>query len=77
MASPLLHSSSPDSNSLRAALPSLLLAIATLLFGYAMGVVFGLNEDLIKSRLAASSDAVSATVYHGDVAAAKAVLSKS
>lgn len=77
MASPLLHSSSPDSNALHAALPGLLLAIATLLFGYALGVVFGLNEELIKARLAASADAVSATVYHGDVAAAKAVLSKS
>jgi len=42
-----------------------------------MGVVFGLNEDLIKSRLAASADAVDATVYHGDSVAVEALLSKS
>lgn len=66
-----------DSDVLRAALPGLLFALVTLLFGYAMGVVFGLNEDLIKSRLADSADAVSATVCHGDAAAMKAVLGKS
>jgi hypothetical protein len=64
-------------DALRAALPGLLCAVATLLFGYAMGVVFGLNEDLIKSRLSDAAAAVSATVYHGDPAAAKAVLDKS
>ena len=77
MASPLLPTMSRGHNALRDALPGLLCAIATLLFGYAMGVVFGLNEDLIKSRLAASADAVSTTVYHGDSAAANAVVSKS
>ncbi len=65
------------SDVLRAALPGLLFAVATLLFGYAMGVVFGLNEELIKSRLAASAEAVSASVYRGDAAAVKAVLGKS
>ncbi len=77
MTSPLLSSTPRENNVLRAALPGLLFAIATLLFGYLMGVVFGLNEDLIKSRLAASADAVVATVYQGDSAVAKAVLSKS
>ena len=77
MASPLLPTMSRGHNALRDALPDLLCAIVTLLFGYAMGVVFGLNEDLIESRLAASADAVSATVYHGDSAAANAILSKS
>jgi hypothetical protein len=77
MATPILPLPTRESDVLRAALPGLLFAIATLLFGYAMGVVFGLNEDLIKSRLAASADAVSATVYHGDVVAMKAVLGKS
>jgi len=77
MTPPLLPSTPRSNDILRAALPGLLFAIATLLFGYAMGVVFGLNEDLIKSRLAASADAVGATVYQGDSAAAKAVLSKS
>ena len=64
MASPLLPTMSRGHNALRDALPDLFCALATLLFGYAMGVVFGLNEDLIESRLAASVDAVSATVYH-------------
>ncbi|MDQ8159280.1 MAG: hypothetical protein P3C09_07245 [Gemmatimonadota bacterium] len=64
-------------DALRAALPGLLCAVATLLFGYGMGVVFGLNEDLIKSRLSDAAAAVSATVYNGDQAAAKAVLDKS
>lgn len=64
-------------DALRAALPGLLCAVATLLFGYGMGVVFGLNEELIKSRLSDAAAAVSATVYHGDQAAAKAVLDKS
>ena len=64
MASPLLPTMSRGHNALRDALPDLFFAIATLLLGYAMGVVFGLNEDLTKSRLAASVDAVSATVYH-------------
>jgi hypothetical protein len=77
MATPTFPRSAPDGDVLRAALPGLLFAIMTLLFGYAMGVVFGLNEDLIKSRLAASAEAVSATVYGGDAAAVKAVLGKS
>jgi hypothetical protein len=62
---------------LRAALPGLLCAVGTLLFGYGMGVVFGLNEDLIKSRLSDAAAAVNATIYHGDQAAVKSVLDKS
>ena len=64
MASPLLPTMSRGHNALRDALPDLFFAIATLLLGSAMGVVFGLNEDLIESRLAAYADAVSATVHH-------------
>ena len=41
------------------------------------GGIFGLNEDLIKDRLAASAAAVTATVYHGDAAAAEPVIAKS
>jgi hypothetical protein len=63
--------------SLRAALPGLAVAVCTLLFGFAMGGVFGLNEGIIKSRLAASASAVTATVYHGVAAAAEPVLAKS
>ena len=63
--------------SLRPALPGLLLAVATLLFGFGLGIVFGLNEDIIKDRLAADAAAVTATTYQGDAAAATAVVDKS
>jgi hypothetical protein len=61
----------------RAALPGLTLALFTVLFGFALGGLFGLNEDLIKDRLAASAAAVTATVYQGDPAAAEPVIAKS
>lgn len=60
-----------------AALPGLTLAVLTLLFGFALGIVFGLDEDAIKSRFSASAAAVQQTVYHGDSTAAKPVLDKS
>jgi hypothetical protein len=66
-----------EATALRAALPGLAVAILTVLFGFAMGGVFGLNEDLIKDRLAGSATAVTATVYHGDPAAAEPVVAKS
>lgn len=62
---------------LRPVLPGLFLAVVTLLFGFFMGVVFGLNEDAIKSRLNASAAAVATAVYQDDAAAAKAVVDKS
>jgi hypothetical protein len=62
---------------MRTVLPGLLLAVFTLLFGFGLGVVFGLNEEWIKSRLAASAAAAPESVYRGDAAAIKAVLSKS
>jgi hypothetical protein len=62
---------------LRAALPGLVLAVLAVLFGFTMGGVFGLNEDLIKDRLTASAAAVTATAYHGDAAAAEPVIAKS
>lgn len=61
----------------RAALPGLVLAVSTVLLGFVLGGLFGLNEDLIKDRLAASAAAVTATVYHGDAAAAEPVIAKS
>jgi hypothetical protein len=61
----------------RAALPGFLLATLTVLLGFALGGLFGLNEDAIKSRLEARATAVESTVYHGDTAAANAVLAKS
>jgi hypothetical protein len=59
------------------ALPGLSMAILTLLFGFGLGIVFGLNEDAIKSRLKTSSTEVRESIYRGDDAAAKAVLDKS
>ncbi len=67
----------PCPSSLRAASIGLVLAVATILFGQGMGIVFGLNEDLIKSRLKASATEVRETVYKADDAAIKAVLDKS
>lgn len=61
---------------LRPALPGLLFAVGTLLFGFGLGIVFGLNEDIIKDRLAADAAVVTTTVYQGDAAAAKAVVDK-
>lgn len=55
----------------------MLLAVLTLLFGFGLGIVFGLNEGIIKSRLKASAAEVRETVYHGDDAAIKTVLDKS
>jgi hypothetical protein len=62
---------------MRAALPGLALAVFTVLFGFAMGGIFGLNEDIIKDRLAASAAAVTATAYGGDPAKAEPVVAKS
>lgn len=63
--------------SIRPVRAGLFLGVLTLLFGFMMGVVFGLNEELIKGRLAASAAAVESTVYARDAAAAKPVLEKS
>ena len=71
---PLAHG---QANLLRAALPGLAVAVFTVLFGFAMGGIFGLNEDVIKDRLAASAAAVTATAYNGDAATAEPVIAKS
>ena len=63
--------------SLRIASLGLALAVLTILFGQGMGIVFGLNEDAIKSRLKASAAEVRDTVYKSDDAAIKTVLDKS
>jgi hypothetical protein len=62
---------------LRPALPGMFFAALTLLFGFGMGIVFGLNEELIKARLKASATEVRESVYRGDDAAIKPVLEKS
>lgn len=63
--------------SLRTASLGLVLAVLTILFGQGIGIVFGLNENAIKSRLKTSAASVRDTVYKGDDAAIKAVLDKS
>lgn len=62
---------------LRAAMPGLAFAVLAVLFGFLLGGVFGLNEGLIKDRLAASAAAVTTTVYDGDATAAEPVVAKS
>jgi hypothetical protein len=62
---------------MRTILPGLMLALLTILLGQAMGIVFGLNEDAIKSRLKNSAMEVRESAYKGDDAAIKAVLDKS
>jgi len=62
---------------LRPVLPGLLLGVCTLIFGFGLGALFGLNEALIKDRLASSAAAVATTAYQGDAAASKAVVDKS
>lgn len=65
------------SPSLRLALPGLLLALVTILYGQGMGVFFGVNEQAIKETLKSSALEVKDTVYKGDAAAMKAVLDNS
>lgn len=75
---PSFNDSSQESfRRLRPALPGLVFAVATLLFGFGLGIVFGLNEDAIKSRLSASAAEVRVTVYQDDDAAISKVLDKS
>lgn len=66
-----------NASALRPVLPGLMLAVLTLLVGFTLGVVFGLNEDLIKSRLSASATTSTSTAYQQDEQAMKAVLDKS
>lgn len=61
------------SYSLRTFAPGLALAVLTVLFGQLLGVVFGLNEEAIQSRLHSSAVAVGDSIYHSDEAAMKKV----
>jgi hypothetical protein len=77
MNSPAVVASPFSTLAMRAVLPGLMLAVCTLLLGFGLGVVFGLNEEAITSRLAASAAAAPAEVYGGDAAKMKSVLGKS
>lgn len=60
--------------SVRWGLAFALLAVA---FGFAMGVLFGANEEAMKGHLKAEGEAVLAEKYGGDAARLKTVLDKS
>lgn len=77
MISPAVVASPFSTLAMRAVLPGLVLATLTLLLGFGLGVVFGLNEEAITSRLAASAAAAPPAIYHGDAALVKSVLGKS
>jgi hypothetical protein len=77
MSAPTVTPLPPTVSVLRPAMPGLFFAMLTVLFGFGLGIVFGANEDAIKSRLKASGTAVRDTAYRGDDAALKAVLDKS
>jgi hypothetical protein len=68
----------PDWNQrLRASRWGVVLAMLTILFGFAMGGAFGAAEDSLRAGLQASGDAVLDSVYGGDTAKLKGVLDKS
>lgn len=72
-----MTTAAPDLRSrLRPALPGLVLAILTILFGQGIGVVFGAAEDDLKNALSDRAKAVATTVYEGDATKAKATLGK-
>lgn len=52
------------------------LSLLTILFGFGMGIAFGLAEDSMKGKLAARA-AASIDLYGGDEAKSKAVVEKS
>jgi hypothetical protein len=55
----------------------LVLAVLTIFYGQAMGIVFGLNEAAIKNELQHSASEVRESVYQGDEAVMQAVTAKS
>ena len=77
MTTPLTYPLRSPVVSIRPILPGLILAVLTLLLGFGLGVVFGLNEDAIKDRLTASAASAPASAYQGDEAKIKSVLDKS
>ena len=62
---------------LRQARVGALMAVLTILFGFALGGVFGALEAPLKADLAAQAQGLTDTVYGGDAAKLKAVLDKS
>ena len=64
-------------DSIRAVRWGVVLALSSILFGFTMGALFGLNEPALKGHLEAEGKAVLAEKYGGDAAKLKTVLDKS
>jgi hypothetical protein len=62
---------------LRPLAPGIGLALASIAFGFGLGVAFGAVEDDLKDHLHASAQAALESVYAGDEAQAKPVVKKS
>jgi predicted transporter len=62
---------------LRPLTPGVLLAFASIAFGFGLGIAFGAAEDDLKDHLHASAQAVLESVYAGDESQADSVVSKS
>lgn len=62
---------------IRPVLLGLILGVTTLLYGFGLGVVFGLNEEAIKAKLNGDANAVLATVYEGDATRIRTVVNGS
>jgi len=61
---------------LRPLAPGILLAFASIAFGFGLGIAFGAAEDDLKDHLHASAQAVLESVYAGDESQAGSVVGK-
>jgi hypothetical protein len=62
---------------LRPLAPGILLALASIAFGFGLGIAFGAAEDDLKDHLRANAQAVLESVYAGDESQAQPVVGKS
>ena len=62
---------------LRPLAPGILLAFASIAFGFGLGIAFGAAEDDLKDHLHAGAQAVLESVYAGDESRARPVVAKS
>ena len=62
---------------LRPLAPGILLAFASIAFGFGLGIAFGAAEDDLKDHLHAGAQAVLESVYAGDESQARPVVAKS
>jgi hypothetical protein len=62
---------------LRPLAPGILLALASIAFGFGLGIAFGAAEDDLKDHLRANAQAVLESVYAGDESQAQLVVGKS